>query len=132
MTNRSKSKGTAWETKIVDFLKACGFTTARRVTLAGANDQGDIHLGTVGDPLAAIEAKNEQRMTLAGYVDEANRQAARAGSGTLGIAWVHRRGKSSPADGYVVMDGRTFARIVAALGDGAGSCMAFDPTAARP
>lgn len=121
--SRSKNKGTAWETAIVAYLHSLGLTTARRVTLTGANDQGDVHLGAVDEPLTVIEAKNEQRMAAAEYVDEANREAGRCKGAPLAVAWVHRRGKSSPADGYVIMDGATYARIIATLGDGFGNGM---------
>lgn len=123
--SRSKNKGTKWETAIVDYLRdVWHFRTARRVTLTGRADQGDIHLGELGDPLVVIEAKNEQRMSVAEYVDEADREAAAAPGQPLPVAWVHRRGKASPADGYVMMSGHTFARIIATLGDGFGSALA--------
>lgn len=121
--SKQRSKGTAWETAIVTYLHSLGLTTARRVTLTGANDQGDVHIGAVGEPLSVIEAKNEQRMAVAEYVDEANREAGRCKGAPLPVAWVHRRGYASPADGYVIMDGRTYARIIATLGDGFGNGM---------
>ena len=43
----SKSKGTAWETAIVRFLKDRGWPNAERRALGGANDRGDI-AGVVG------------------------------------------------------------------------------------
>lgn len=117
MTNRSKAKGTAWETKIVDELQADGFDDARRVVLAGAHDQGDVHVGPVGRPLISIEAKNENRMAVAEYIGEANTQGDHANATYGGVAWIHRRGKGSPRDGYVVMDGATWLRILRALTD---------------
>lgn len=115
--NRSKAKGTAWETRIVVTLFESGFPDARRVVLAGALDKGDVHVGDVDHPLVAIEGKNEQRLSLAEYVDEANREGANAGAIYGGVAWVHRRGKSDPLDGYVVMDGRTFVGMLATLAE---------------
>lgn len=56
----AKQKGTAYETAVVNYLLSCGFTTPRRVVLAGAaGDKGDIWLGP--DPLKPdliIECKN--------------------------------------------------------------------------
>lgn len=115
MTNRSKQKGTAWETSLVSTLFDEGFVDARRVVLSGALDKGDVHVGDVDHPLVAIEGKNEQRMAVAEYVDEANREGVNAGAIYGGVAWVHRRGKSSPLDGYVIMDGRTFLGMLATL-----------------
>jgi Holliday junction resolvase len=43
MTNRSKAKGTAGETRVVNYLKTYGYE-AIRVALSGANDQGDVSI----------------------------------------------------------------------------------------
>jgi hypothetical protein len=117
VTNRSKSKGTAWETAIVGTCHDAGFEDARRVVLAGTNDQGDVHVGDVAAPLVAIEAKNENRVSLAEYVTEANREGVNAGAIYGGVAWVHRKGKADPLDGYVVMDGRTFLGMLGTLAE---------------
>lgn len=42
--NRSKAKGTAVETALVDYLKDAGFPDARRKPLTGSLDQGDVDL----------------------------------------------------------------------------------------
>jgi hypothetical protein len=42
MVNPSKAKGTAAETRVVNFLLAAG-VEARRVVMKGTKDQGDIH-----------------------------------------------------------------------------------------
>jgi hypothetical protein len=42
MVNRSKAKGTAAETRVVNYLLAAG-VEARRVVMKGQHDQGDIH-----------------------------------------------------------------------------------------
>lgn len=117
MTNRSKAKGTAWETSLVETLRAAGFDDARRVVLSGALDQGDVHVGPAPNPLIAIEGKNEQRVSLSEYVTEANREGVNAGAIYGGVAWVHRRGKASPLDGYVVMDGHTWVGILRVLAE---------------
>lgn len=106
MTNRSKQKGTAWESAIVDVLTRLEFP-AKRVVLHGKEDQGDIHID--GLPII-IEAKNEKTYKLAEWVEEANKEGDNTHS--LGVVWAHRKGKSNPTDGYVVMDGLTFIKLL--------------------
>lgn len=106
--NRSKQKGTAWETAIVNYAKPV-LSGAERLPLAGANDIGDVRL------VAGIhaEAKNCATLKLAEWVDEAVREGKNFGG--LCVAWIKRRGKSSPGDGYVVMTGRDFLDLVIAV-----------------
>lgn len=107
--NRASAKkaGTSWESAIVKTLIAYGFSHAERRRLSGSKDRGDI----AGIPGLVIEAKSVAKLDLAGAVDEANVEALNA-SARIGVAWFKRRGKSSPLDGYVVMDGATFLRLL--------------------
>jgi hypothetical protein len=108
--SKSKQKGTSWETAIVRYLEEQGISASRKV-LAGSNDQGDIDM-----PLGiVVEAKNERAMTLSSYVDEANIEARNTKEGWIGVAWHHRKGKSSPGDAYVTMDGASFVKLVKEL-----------------
>lgn len=111
MTNRNRDKGTAWASEIVRFLQARGWPNAERRAQTGAHDRGDI-AGVVG---IVIEAKAEARIDLPGYLREAAVEAANARA-RHGVAWVKRRGKTSAGDGYVVMDGETFAALLAEAG----------------
>ena len=111
--SKSKAKGTAWETKIVNHLRGNGFPHAERRTLSGSDDKGDINAA----PGLVIEAKNQARHSWAEWLDEAVTEAANA-DGALGLVWAHRRGKSSPADAYVVMDGATATRLLRMAGFG--------------
>lgn len=104
----SRQKGTKWESACVTFLRAAGFPWADRVPLSGTRDRGDVTLGP-GSPV--IEAKNQNRHSLAEWLDEATKEAANAGA-PFGVVWAKRRGKGSPADGYVVMDGATFVLLL--------------------
>lgn len=108
--NKSKQKGTAWETEIVNYLRDFGFD-ARRKVLSGNADKGDIEI--IELPFLVIEAKNERKYSLSEYVAEANAEAENSNV-ELGLTWMHRQGKSSPKDGYVLMDGETF-RILLSL-----------------
>lgn len=107
MANKNKSKGTTWETRITNALNALGIR-ARRRTLSGALDKGDIELL---DLPIIIEAKNCKTMKLAEWVDEAEKEAQNAGV-LFGVVWHHRPRKSSPEDGYVTMRGETFIKIL--------------------
>ena len=109
-----KRKGTAWESAIVTYLRQW-FPWADRVPLSGARDRGDVTISP-GSPV--IEAKNAARVCLAEWVDEANAEAVNAGV-PWGVVWVKRRGKSSPAHGYVVMSGSTYVALLLGAGWGA-------------
>lgn len=103
----SKAKGTAWESAIVAYLIGEGWVHAERRTLSGTRDRGDI----AGLPGVVIEAKNEARVALAEYITEAEAERQHANA-SVGVAWVHRRGRTSPADGYVLMTGATFVGLL--------------------
>jgi hypothetical protein len=108
--NRSKARGTAWESSIVTYLAQFWPHVERRVQ-AGANDKGDI----AGIPGVVIEAKNCQRIELAGWLKEAETERDNAGE-IIGAVWAKRKGKSSAGDGYVVMSGATFAHLLQEAG----------------
>lgn len=109
--SRSKRIGTAWESCVVEFLRANGVVHAERRTLNGAKDRGDI----AGIPGLVIECKNERTTTLASYLDEAERERINDGA-RIGLAWFKRRGKTSPGSGYVLMNGDTLIRLLADAG----------------
>lgn len=110
LTNKSKAKGTSWETLITNVLSGRGFR-ARRQALSGAEDKGDIELLDI--PMI-IEAKNCKTMKLAEWVDEAEIEAQNAGM-IWGVVWHHRPRKASPEDGYVTMRGETFLRLLSEI-----------------
>jgi hypothetical protein len=113
VTNRSKAAGTAWESAIVKYLEAAGWVYAERRALRGNHDRGDI----AGIPGLVIEAKNAKTIELAGWLDEANLEATNDHA-DLGVVWFKRRNRPWPGDGYVLMDGRTFTRLLTAAGYG--------------
>lgn len=102
----SRKRGTAWESALVAHLRENGFPAVERRALAGNVDKGDI----AGLPVV-IEAKNCKTTTLAAWVDEATVEAANAGV-DVGVVWHHRRGKASPADGFVTMSGSAFLALL--------------------
>ena len=108
MTSKSKTKGSAWERAIVDYLRTVGWPFAERRLAGSTKDRGDI-AGLVG---VVIEAKNTARLDLAGWIEEADLERANDGA-WLGIVWHKRRGKASAADGYVTMTGAQFTALLA-------------------
>jgi hypothetical protein len=104
--SKQKAKGTAAETAVVNYLHSVGFESAERRTLSGTNDKGDINLSKD----LVVEVKDHQRMELAGWVDEANREATNADA-PYGVVWHKRARKGSPGDWYVTMDGATFMQL---------------------
>ncbi len=111
MANRSKDKGTAWETSIVGYLREHGVPHAERRALCGGSDRGDL----AGVPGVVCEAKSAAKVELAGWLDEANRERDNDGA-DVGLVWFKRRGKASPGAGFVLMDGATLVRLLAAAG----------------
>jgi len=109
--NAAKTKGTAWESKIVAFLGCVGWPHVERRTLNGARDKGDI----AGIPGVVIEAKNQNRTSLAEWLDEAEAEGRNAGA-AVRVVWAHRKGKAHPGDGYVVMTGSQFVELLKGAG----------------
>lgn len=111
MVNRSKARGTSWESAIVNFLVDQGWPYCERRTLSGAQDKGDI----AGIPGVMIEAKSTKTITLGTFIKEVEVEQDNA-KARVGVAWIKRVGKSSPADGYVVMTGTQFAYLLKEAG----------------
>lgn len=103
----SKRKGTKAESDVVAFLHAEGFTQVERRASSGAKDRGDI----AGIPGVVIEVKNTQRVELAAHLDEAKTERDNDGA-EIAALWHKRRGKGSPADWFVTVDGATFALLL--------------------
>lgn len=101
--NRSKIKGTAAESAVRDYLHVNGYPYAERLALSGAHDRGDI---TGVDPRIVIEVKSHKELAFGPWLKEANVEAANAGA-EIGIVWAKRRGFTSPADWFFVVDGQT-------------------------
>jgi predicted lipoprotein len=114
--SKSRRVGTAWESAVVTYLRERGWPYAERRALAGSNDRGDI-AGVVG---VVIEAKSVARVELAAFLDEAHVEAANDRA-DMGVVWLKRRGRTSAREGYVVMDGETFTRLLSDAGYGGGA-----------
>ena len=107
MSSPQKRKGSAWELAISKYLVEKGWPHAER-RLAGATlDKGDVY-GVVG---CVIEAKNEKRIDLAGYMKELEAEVKNAHADT-GAVWVKKRGTTSVADCYVVMPAHMYVELL--------------------
>ena len=96
--NKSRAKGTAFASAVAKFFTLWGFTFAERRALFGRFDRGDI----VGVPDLVIECKAEQRIDLAGYMDEVVKEIENAGA-KWGVAIIKRR-NASIGRAYVVQE----------------------------
>lgn len=98
MTNKPKAIGTSWETEVTRFLNegAFGFQFER----VGSRDYGagDIHGGDW-----VIEAKNENKLDLPGYLTQLKREVERNDFEPLkSLVFVKNR-RHQTKDGYAVM-----------------------------
>lgn len=110
MVNKSKAKGTAWESRIVDYLRPYWPHVERR-TLGGNKDRGDI-AGLAG---VVVEAKDCRTITLGAWLDEAEVEKHNDHA-DVGVVWAKRRGKTDPGAGFVVMTGQQFVELLTAAG----------------
>lgn len=136
MANPHKARGTAWESAVVTFLRGrlagqglarlgdirrqasdraleqppdeMSVDDIRRQVQMGRLDIGDVHAAPF-----ALECKNVKEITLASFVEQAEREAVNARM-PYGAAVIKRRGKGA-GQGYVVMSLETFARVLAEI-----------------
>lgn len=95
--NRSKAKGTAFESDLIRYLQSNGYPDAERRALSGVLDKGDV-AGVAG---WVLEAKNHREMDLATWIAEAQREAINAK--TWRYAVVHKRRGKGIRDAYVTL-----------------------------
>jgi hypothetical protein len=93
----NRAKGTAFETRLVKYLRENGFPYAERRALSGSLDRGDI----TGIPGVVIECKNEKKYDLARYMDETLKEQANAGA-QVAFSCFPRRSHHI-GDGYALM-----------------------------
>lgn len=87
--SKSRAKGTSFETAVVNYLRERGLTGAVRTGSAAYGD-GDI----TGIPGIVIENKDQARMDLSGWLNQATKSADRRGKSELPIVVHKRRGKN--------------------------------------
>ncbi len=122
MANRSKAKGTAFESDVAGYLRRHTPLDVERRTLGGVNDRGDLSGVFLGGERVVVECKATKRMDLAGHWGETQREAEVDGA-AYGFLVVKRPGCGSKNVGrsYVVMDLEQLARILDRFAGGAGN-----------
>lgn len=114
MSTPSKRKGSAWELAIAKYLVEEGWKHAERRIAGATLDKGDIY-GIIG---CVIEAKNEKRIDLAGYLQELETEMRNAKAET-GVVMVKKRGTTSVGDAYAVMPIKLWVALMKEAGYGA-------------
>lgn len=99
----AQRKGSAFEKTIADYLaiQLEDDRIERRVT-NGAKDRGDIGGVRLNGHRVVIECKNQNRLSLAEWVDEAKVEAGNDDA-ILGAVVHKRRGTAKPGEQYVTM-----------------------------
>jgi len=105
--NRSKARGTTFESAVVAYLHTQGFPHVERRALAGSKDRGDI--AGIGGWTVELKAPSKD-LDVAGALREAKVEAGNAG--TALYAAILKRRNHSIADSYVVLDLATFAAVI--------------------
>jgi hypothetical protein len=117
--NRSKARGTAFETDVVNYLNAYGIPV-RRMPPAGSKDVGDVQ---TFDGQWVFEIKNTKSIDLAGACDEldaemlnadnaALKSAKRGDNPVVRGAAIIKRVRKNVSEAYVVMPLREFADLI--------------------
>jgi Holliday junction resolvase len=111
MSTPSKRKGSAWERDIAKYLVSQGWKHAERRAAGSTIDKGDIY-GIIG---CVIEAKNEKRIDLAGYLKELEIEMKNAKADT-GVVMIKKRGTSDVGQAYAVLPIEIWVALMKAAG----------------
>lgn len=107
----AKQAGTRFERLIADYLAATVDDRIDRRVKTGSKDRGDIAGVRLHGRRVVLEAKDRQRLDIAGALAEAETQ--RGNDDALIGAVVHKRhGKGQPEDQLVTMTLRDFAALL--------------------
>ena len=111
--SREKAKGSRFERQVAEFLSDALGIDAHRMVAGAANDKGDVYGLVVNGRAVTVECKNHRRMELSGWVDEAARESANAGT-CCGIVIHHRPGRGARRfeETYVTMTLGGFVELV--------------------
>lgn len=106
MTHPSRAKGSAFERRLVAWLRDHGFPEADRAYGEGrADDCGDVD----GIDGVCVQARNTKRVELGAGLDAARRQAR----GRLPVLVLHRRGRADPGEAFAVLALADLAELLA-------------------
>lgn len=105
MSAAARRKGRTFQTAVRQFWEASPWS----VVEAGGAGIESTDLILLSAPVVSIEAKNQKAMDLAGWLDQAVRQAP---AGAVPIVQHKRRGKGDIGDSYVTLRASDFARLL--------------------
>jgi Holliday junction resolvase len=109
--SKSKAKGTAFETLIVNYLRDT-YPNVERRTLSGIHDKGDI-AGT--NKKLVWECKDHKTLNFSGWLNEAEVERENAGA-EFGIVVAKRRGHGSASSQYAVLTLETLVQLLIKAG----------------
>jgi hypothetical protein len=104
--SKSRARGTAFETATVNYLHENGFPAVVRTGSAAYGD-GDI----TGISGIVIENKDQARMDLSGWLNQATKSAERRDKNEIPIV-VHKRRGKNVSQSYVTMALCDFVKII--------------------
>lgn len=108
--SRSKRVGTAWESKVVEYLRQWWPYAERRAT-SGANDKGDI-AGLVG---VCLECKAHASWKPSEWLRELDAEMVNAAADT-GAVFAKVRGKCQAADGVILLRPDVYVQLLRQAG----------------
>jgi hypothetical protein len=98
MTHPSKVKGSRWEAVVRDYLAESLGVRVERIPAGAGADRGDL----TGIDGICVECKDQQKLELAGWVVEAEREASNVSADTLPVVIAKRRMRPVE-DAYAIM-----------------------------
>ena len=124
--NRSKQKGTAWETERARYLTSYTKKEFKRLPLSGANDVGDISCHDLPDFVFECKNRKDALSSLSEIMKETEQERINADA-RFGAALVKRRNFGS-GGAYVVMEMHSFAQLIKERIYGRGNQIECRPT----
>lgn len=109
MGAKERRKGNEAERAVAQYLRDNGWEAVTSRAKNGTQDGYDI----ISDTPLAVEVKNHSRMDLSGWLAQARNNAG----DKVPVVWHKKRGKSSPAEWYVTMDGQALVDLLDLLKD---------------
>jgi len=109
--SKSKQKGTAAETAVVNWLKTKGRKHVERRSLNGSSDRGDI----AGLPRVVIEVKNHARMELSQWLSELEVEI-RNDKADTGVVIHKKRGTTDVGEWYATMPVKVWLDLIKKAG----------------
>lgn len=127
MSNPNGRKGTAFERQTADYWRDHWDDRIDRRVKTGPADKGDVANLRLGEHRIVLECKNEKRTDLAGWVQEAQKEASNDGA-LIGVVVAKRKGKGQPEDQYVICTQGDFLKLLlAATSTSSASRICYSP-----